>query len=119
MARARQSLVYVGIKGYVIAFDRRGGAEVWRAQLPAKYKSSTSLVNVVRDAEGLFATVAGELFALDPGTGQLLRHDPLKGMGTGLIAVATDLGANSQQLVLAEGDRQARAAAAAASSAAT
>jgi len=95
MARARQSLIYVGIKSSVVAFDRKTGEQVWRTQLPARYKSSASLVNVVRDAEGLFASCAGEIFSLDPRTGAILWGDPLKGLGTWLATIATDLGGES------------------------
>ena len=112
-ARARSSLVYVGIKTHVLALDRNGGAEIWRTQLPAKFKSSASLVNVVRDAEGLFATCAGEIFALDPRDGSLLWREPLKGLGSGLTTVATDLGGSTPLSALAESQRQAEAAAAA------
>jgi outer membrane protein assembly factor BamB len=114
MARSRHSLVYVGLKHQVIAFDRKNGVEVWRQALPAKYKSSSSFVNVVRDRDGLFATCAGELFALDPTTGQLLWHERLKGLGTGLITIATDLGGATANTVLAEATHQQQAAAAAA-----
>ena len=114
MARARLSLLYVGIKTHVIAFDRKSGAEVWRSPLPIKYKSSASLVNVVRDAEGLFATCAGEVFALDPRTGAVLWREPLKGLGTGLVTMATDLGGSSQMPVLGQAQLEAQAAAAAA-----
>ena len=114
MARNKPSLVYIGLKHLVIAFDRKSGAEVWRVQLPAKYKSSGSFVNVVRDRDGLFATCAGELFALDPDTGAVLWHDPLKGLGTGLMTIATDLGGASATTVLEESARQTRAAASAA-----
>lgn len=92
MARSRHNLVYVGIKHFVLALDRRSGAEVWRAALPARYKSTAMLVNVVRDADGIIATCAGEVFALDPRDGRLLWHEPLKGLGTGLVTVATDAG---------------------------
>jgi len=111
-ARARTSLVYVGIKTHVLALDRNSGMEVWRTLLPAKYRSSGSLVNVVRDAEGLFATCAGEIFALDPRDGSLLWHEPLKGLGYGLTTVATDLGGSTPLAALAESQRQAQAAAA-------
>lgn len=116
MARAQQSLVYVGVKHHVLAFDRKSGAAVWTTALPAKYRSSGGFVNVVRDAEGLFATCAGELFALDPRTGALLWHEALKGLGTGLVTVATDLGGATQ--VSAMGESMARAQAAAAAAAA-
>ncbi|HEX4936716.1 MAG TPA: PQQ-binding-like beta-propeller repeat protein [Gemmatimonadaceae bacterium] len=118
MARRTESLVYIGIKSHVIAFHRKTGAEVWRTQLPAKYKSSASFVNVVRDAEGLFATCAGEVFALDPRNGNVLWSDPLKGLGTGLVTLVTDLGGASQAPVLAESVHQQQAAATAATTAA-
>ena len=114
MPRDRISLVYVGIKSSVVAFDRKTGDERWRVALPAKYKSSASLVNVVRDSDGLFVTCAGELFALDPQTGSLRWRQPLKGLGTGLVSVATDLGGSTTFSVIAEAKRQSDAAAAAA-----
>lgn len=118
MPRARQSLIYVGIKQHVLAVDRRNGAIIWKTELPAKYRSSGTFVNVVHDAEGLVATCAGELFALDPKSGNLLWHEPLKGLGTGLVTVATDLGGATQSAVVSESVRQAQAAAAASASAA-
>jgi outer membrane protein assembly factor BamB len=117
MARSRASLVYIGVKGHVIAFDRKNGTEIWRVPLPAKYKSSADFVNIFRDADGLFATCAGEIFALDPRTGAVLWHDPLKKLGTGLITVATELGGSAPNNALAqasavlEAQRQQQAAA--------
>ena len=54
MPRSPTSHVYIGIKSSVIALNRKTGAQVWGTRLPARYKSSASLVNVFRDAEGLF-----------------------------------------------------------------
>ena len=116
MARAKHSLVYIGLKHHVIALDRKTGVEVWRTPLDAKYKSSAAFVNVVRDREGLFATCAGELFSLEPVTGEVLWHEPLKGLGTGLVSIATDLGGASAPTVLEESARQTRAAASASAS---
>lgn len=118
MARARLSLVYVGVKSTVVAFDRKTGTEIWRTVLPAKYKSSSSFVNVARDSEGLFASCAGEVFALDPRNGALLWHDELKKLGTGLLTIATDLGGSSVAAVLANEQYQQEAAAASATTAA-
>jgi outer membrane protein assembly factor BamB len=114
MARASLSLVYVGVKHQVLAFDRKSGAAVWATSLPAKYKSSGGFVHVVRDAAGLFATCAGELFALDPKSGELLWHEPLKGLGTGLVSLATDLGGSTSLSVTGESVARAQAASAAA-----
>src|SRR5688572_13340050 len=109
MARSRGSLIYVGIKHSVLAFDRKTGTQVWSTALPAKYRSAASLVNVVRDNDGLFATCSGEVFALDPKTGDLLWHDPLKGFGTGLATLVTDFAGGSQSVALAQ-EMQTRAA---------
>jgi len=117
MTRSQSSLIYVDIKHSVIAFDRKTGAEVWSTPLPAKYRSAASLVNVVRDNDGLFATCSGEVFALDPKDGTLLWHDPLKGFGTGLATLVTDSGGGSQSTVALAQEMQTRAAATAAASA--
>jgi outer membrane protein assembly factor BamB len=114
MPRASLSLVYVGVQHQVLAFDRKSGAAVWTTPLPAKYKTSGGFVHLVRDAEGLFATCAGELFALDPKSGTLLWHEPLKGLGTGLVSIATDLGGSTPLSVLSESVTRAQAAGAAA-----
>lgn len=49
MARSRLSLIYIGVKSFVLALDRKTGGEVWRTQLPAKYRSSSMFVNIFRD----------------------------------------------------------------------
>ena len=60
------------------------------------------------------ARAGGELFALDPKSGELLWHEPLKGFGTGLVTLATDLGGSTQTAVMGESVARAQAAAAAA-----
>lgn len=114
MRRDRNSTVYIGIKSSVIALDRKSGTEVWRVNLPAKYKSSSSVVNVVRDPDGLFASCGGELFSIDPQSGELRWRLPLKGLGMGLVSIATDLGGTTPFAVIADAQRQAQAANAAA-----
>jgi outer membrane protein assembly factor BamB len=73
-----------------------------------KYQVSSDFVNVVRDRDGLFAACAGELFALDPMTGTIIWHEPLKGLGTGLVTIASDLGGASATTVIEEDARKAR-----------
>jgi outer membrane protein assembly factor BamB len=40
--------------------------------------------------------LCGEIFCLDPLTGKVLWHNPLKGFGTGLASIATDNGAEKR-----------------------
>lgn len=117
MARPRSGIVYVGLKGTVVALDRRTGAEVWRSPLKGGIGRSSSFVTLQRDGDILFAGVAGELYALDPKSGTILWHNPLKGFGFGIPSILGDSeGAVSNALptVAAELQRQAAASAAAA-----
>jgi outer membrane protein assembly factor BamB len=112
MPRDLQVLIYVGIKNSVIALDDRTGAEVWRTKL-----AGSDFVTVVWDGEGLYAANAGEIFRLDPRTGALVWNNTMKGLGRGMVTIAssrvptqsTDVGAQA-----AKRRRDAEAAAAAA-----
>src|SRR5262245_12286190 len=84
MPRDPQILVFVGIKDSVLALDDGTGAEVWRADL-----RSSDYVSVLWDGEALFAANSGEVWRLDPQTGQIIWHNELKGLGRGLVSVAT------------------------------
>jgi outer membrane protein assembly factor BamB len=78
-------LVVIGIKGTVLALDRATGGEVWRAKL-----KGSGFTNVVREGGALLAATHGELFCLDPHDGRILWHNPLRGMGFGIVSFASD-----------------------------
>lgn len=77
-------LMFVGIKGSVIALNRDTGQQVWATHL-----KGADFVNVVLDGENLLASASGEIFCLDPLTGVGRWHNPLKGFGTGFVTLAT------------------------------
>jgi outer membrane protein assembly factor BamB len=106
-----QSLVHVGIKGSVVALDRSTGEEVWRRAL-----AGSDFVNVALLDGDLFASARGELFALDPWTGEIRWHNPLKGLGRGLLTIA---GADQTAAMGEKKRREQQAAAAAAATAAS
>ena len=97
------SLMYLGVKGSVVALDRRTGVEAWRTEL-----KGSDFVNVVLDDSALYATARGEVYCLDPLTGRIRWNNPLKGMGWGLITIA------GESIVPMAQHRAAQAAAAAA-----
>jgi outer membrane protein assembly factor BamB len=78
-------LVFIGIKGSVIALNRVTGRQVWATRL-----KGADFVNVVLQNEVLLASCCGEIFSLDPLTGDGLWHNPLKGFGRGLATIATE-----------------------------
>jgi outer membrane protein assembly factor BamB len=62
----------------------------------------------------LYATAKGELFCLDPATGNIRWQNPLKGFGRGLVTIAAS--GSQQTVVMGEKTWRNEAAAAAASS---
>jgi outer membrane protein assembly factor BamB len=77
-------LIFTGIKNSVVALDDRTGAEVWRTQL-----RSSDFVTVLWDGEALIAANGGEVWRLEPEHGQVMWHNELKGMGRGLVSLAS------------------------------
>ena len=78
-------LIFVGIKGKVVALDRATGVQVWATHL-----KGMDLVNVVVQNGMVLAMCHGEIFCLDPLTGDGIWHNPLKGFGMGLATIAAE-----------------------------
>ena len=104
-----RKIVFVGVKGSAIGLDRESGREVWRTRL-----KGSDFVNLVVDGGDLFATARGEVFCLDPASGRIRWKNPLRGLGWGLVTVATAGG--SSQVAVQYRFQQEQAAAAAARS---
>lgn len=78
------SFVFAGINGYVLALDETTGSQVWETRL-----KGSEFVNLVLSENKLYATTKGEVFCLDPHTGEVLWQNPLRGMGRGIVCIAT------------------------------
>ena len=106
-------LVFIGIKGSVVALNRATGEQVWATHL-----KGSDFVNVVVQDGTVLASCYGEIFCLDPFTGNARWHNPLKGFGLGLATIATEHNAGSRHAsALPEKQRRDAAASAAAASA--
>jgi outer membrane protein assembly factor BamB len=80
----QRRLVYVGIRGCVVALDHATGALAWSVEL----KRGSTFVPVFHDSGRVFATSGGEVTCLDAATGKVLWHNPLKGYGLGYAMIA-------------------------------
>ncbi len=78
-------LLFINIKGSVVALNRATGQQVWVTHL-----KGSDFVNVVVDNGTIVASCYGEVFCLDPLTGNGRWHNPLKGFGWGLATIATE-----------------------------
>ncbi len=107
-------LLFIGIKGSVIALNRANGEQVWATNL-----KGSNFVNVSVEDGRVLAICSGEVFCLDPLTGGALWHNPLKGFGRGLATLATvdNPGTAAATVVAEQYFRNAAAATAAASNA--
>jgi outer membrane protein assembly factor BamB len=102
-------LIFVGIKGSVVALNRTTGQQVWATHL-----KGSGFVNVLVQKEMILAACYGEIFCLEPLTGNALWHNPLRGFGLGLATIATEDNSRSGAATVAEQNRRDEAAAAAA-----
>lgn len=104
-------LVFIGIKGSVVALDRTTGQQAWATHL-----KGMDFVNVHLVDGAVLASCYGEIFCLDPLTGAALWHNPLKGFGRGLATMATEhhRGTGTSPLLAEKQRRDAAAASAAA-----
>src|SRR5215471_11109453 len=110
---AQSQFIYVGIRGSVIALNSGNGQQIWTAPL-----KGAGFVNVVLDGNNLFATTYGEIYCLEPKTGIIRWHNPLKGYGLGLATIAGEgIAQNFSALVEEKRQRDRRQAASSTSAA--
>jgi len=103
------NLIYIGLRGSVLALDRSTGRAVWKSDL-----TGADFVNVALDNSQLYAATKGEVFRLDPSNGEIRWHNKLPGMGRGLVTFAS--ASDQQAISIREKQRRDEEAAAAASS---
>jgi outer membrane protein assembly factor BamB len=97
-------LVFVGIKGSVVALERKTGKLTWSTRL-----KGYDFVNVLFDGDRLLASTFGEVFCVDALSGKVLWHNPLRGYGRGLSGLATPTAAGASAITAAEVLRQQQA----------
>jgi hypothetical protein len=103
-----EQLVFIGIRGSVVALNRATGQQVWETRL-----KGSDFVNVILQDGAVLATCRGEVFCLNSLTGILMWQNPLRGFGTGLATIALEHNPGGGSApVLAEKRRRDEAAAA-------
>ena len=85
------SALFVGLKGTVVAVDRKSGETLWTTRL-----KGSNFVTVAIEDGAVYAGTGGRLYRLDPSTGDVRWTNDLPGLGYGLICIA---GADSSALL--------------------
>ena len=100
-------VVYIGIKGHVVAIAAVLGEELWRTKV-----NRAAFITICVRPDAIYAGASGYLFCLDPSTGAIKWENGLPGLGNGLITFG-----ESAATIASETAASAAAAAAAASAA--
>lgn len=88
-------LIFVGLNGYALALHRDTGEIVW-----SNNQMRSGYVTLLLDGDRLIASTSGYLYCLDPGTGKIRWHNPLKGYGMAApTALVSARGQSSQTLI--------------------
>jgi outer membrane protein assembly factor BamB len=77
------SVVFVGLRGAVVAVDRDSGKSIWESNL----KGSDFVTVTLQDGD-LFAASRGRVYRLDPASGAILWVNELAGLGWGIVSIA-------------------------------
>ena len=102
------NLVFVGLNSKVIALDRETGELIWKWKSP----KGSGFVTLLLDGDQLIAAVSGYVSCLAPQTGELIWHNPLKGLGNGYTSLVSVYGGATPVIQAALAAQQAATAAA-------
>ena len=75
--------ICVGIKGRVLALNRRSGETLWETKLVGN-----QFVNVHWEGNNVIAATRGEVYCPDPKSGKIKWRNGLPGMGWGMVTIA-------------------------------
>jgi outer membrane protein assembly factor BamB len=87
-------LIFVGLRGYVLALDRDTGEIAW-----SNDKLNSGYTTLLLDGDRLIASTNGYMYCLDPLTGDVLWQNPLRGYGTGVTDLASVRGGGPRTAV--------------------
>jgi outer membrane protein assembly factor BamB len=103
-----KSPLFVGTANRVYAIDRDSGRVVWDIKLNDHFlKMGSSFVNLEFDGDSLFAATFGDLYCLNPQTGETRWKVTLQGTLANPVSFATSLSGNREAALAAklEGER--------------
>lgn len=104
-------LLFIGTHGHVNAVYKKDGTMAWSTSLP---KTGYSIASILPEDGVLLCGSGGYVFALDPRNGEILWTNGLKGLGNGMIYLATMKNGRTEGMISLAGQAAANAAAASA-----
>src|SRR5262245_33666651 len=96
-------LIFVGLNGYAVALHRDSGDIVWSCN-----EMKSGYVTLLLDGDRLIVSTNGYIYCLDPSTGAVLWHNPMKGYGSGTPTSLISVRGQSSQAVIEQAVEQKR-----------
>jgi outer membrane protein assembly factor BamB len=82
--------LFVGTANRVYSIDRQSGRVIWQVTLNKQFfRMGSSFVNLEFDGESLFAASYGQLYCLNPQTGETRWKVPLQGVMANPVTFAS------------------------------
>lgn len=106
-------LIFVGLNGYAVALHRDSGEMVW-----TNSEMKSGYVTLLLDGDRLIVSTNGYIYCLDPLTGTILWHNPMKGFGQGTPTALLSQRGQGSHAMMQQVTQMSGAAATAASAAA-
>ncbi|MBA4149402.1 MAG: PQQ-binding-like beta-propeller repeat protein [Verrucomicrobia bacterium] len=94
-------IIFVGVKGHVVAIEKVGGRILWQTKLKGGFLSSGGFVTVLVDGDKIYAHAGGELFCLEALTGRKLWNNALDGFGFDIASLAIEGASVPSQAMMA------------------
>lgn len=98
----KADLVYVGIRGHVLALNRSDGSIQWERKL-----KGSDFVTLTWDQNEVLAITSGEAFCLNAADGTVLWHNRLPGWGTGFASLLVPGAPGTSEVLAATAQRRA------------
>src|SRR3954470_10840279 len=87
----RTHILYVGVRGYVTAVDKKSGETLWHTKLKTSFAvSGEGFVTLLVEDGRVFAHTYGRLFCLETESGDILWENELQGLGYGIASLAVE-----------------------------
>ena len=90
-------ILYVGVKGTVVAIDKKAGKTMWQTPLKGGAFGGARFVTLLVEGDFVYAHTQGELFCLNARSGQILWNNELEGLGYDIASLASE-GSSSPSL---------------------
>ena len=96
--RTVNDFVFVAFGKHVVGLDRYTGEKIWQWSPP----KGAGYISILLDGDRLIVSTNGYIYCLEPFTGQILWHNPLKGYGAGAPTSLISVRGQSSQTLLAQ-----------------